>query len=394
MAIRFDRECLLVQYTPNASPYQRFTTSFVEALGARSGYRQTRMTQAFASFVGTLNIQETGWKFTENYLLVLSTWTPKFHWVDDMFMYEVFPYDISYNSIGATKFSTDVIVVDSGDDQRLQKWLQPLMEYDIAYGVRTMEQLQGLIAFFRAMRGRLYGFLYDDPMDNTSTIATRTEARSAPAATPTDQIIGMGDGQTKTFQLVKTYRTPKGTVSFVRPIMKPKPDTVRVAINGAEVQNFNVDYTQGLITFTSPLTLNYLPTLSLSASAPGTVIVAGSAGCFATLQVGQRLIMYGWLNAVNNTSEGQVVVVTAKSGDSNQITLSVPVGVGETESNRPGVHMYVHPAPPNGVSITAGYGFFVPVRFDTDRLPLTFEEYGIGSGSEIKLVEIRPGEAL
>lgn len=46
-------------------------------------------------------------------------------------------------------------------------------------------------------------------------------------------------------------------------------------------------------------------------------------------------------------------------------------------------------APANGTAITADYEFDVPVRFDTDELQLSLENYGAGSWSNIPLIEIR-----
>lgn len=45
--------------------------------------------------------------------------------------------------------------------------------------------------------------------------------------------------------------------------------------------------------------------------------------------------------------------------------------------------------PSNGVVITAGFEFDVPVRFDTDELPLTLDIERLGSIASIPLVEIR-----
>jgi hypothetical protein len=42
-----------------------------------------------------------------------------------MFIDEQFPDDISYNSTGSTRFQTDVVIVDSGFDQRTSRWDQP-----------------------------------------------------------------------------------------------------------------------------------------------------------------------------------------------------------------------------------------------------------------------------
>ena len=55
-----------------------------------------------------------------------------------------------------------------------------------------------------------------------------------------------------------------------------------------------------------------------------------------------------------------------------------------------GATFSVHPAPVSGATLTAGFQFYVPVRFDTDTLPMTLEDYGIGSANSIKLVEVRP----
>ena len=115
--------------------------------------------------------------FTQVCVQILSTRTPMYGFTN-VILSDVFPDDISYNSVGSTRFATDVIVVDCGDDQRVGRWDQPLMEYDVAYGVRTMEQLTALITFFRAMRGRLYAFNYRDHVDYTSSVAVAYEARA------------------------------------------------------------------------------------------------------------------------------------------------------------------------------------------------------------------------
>lgn len=46
--------------------------------------------------------------------------------------------------------------------------------------------------------------------------------------------------------------------------------------------------------------------------------------------------------------------------------------------------------PPTGASVTAGFAFDVPVRFELDRLDLALEEPGAGSATSIPLIEIRP----
>ena len=46
-------------------------------------------------------------------------------------------------------------------------------------------------------------------------------------------------------------------------------------------------------------------------------------------------------------------------------------------------------APAEGVAITAGYAFDVPVRFDTDALDVTLDLERLGSITSIPLLEIR-----
>ena len=309
------------------------------------------------------------------------------------FINEVFPKDISFNSIGSTRFQTDVIMVDSGDDQRISRWSAPLMEYDVAYGVRTMEDLHALISFFRAMKGRLYGFLYEDHVDFSSTMAVAIDARAPPAISHLDQIIGTGDGSTKVFQLIKTYASPLGGATQTRLIIKPQTGTVLIAVNNVNASNFAVDPTTGLVTFSTPHGLSPLNNLTMTGSGTSWTI-NGAAAQLPGFNVGDRIVTNGWLNPLNNYLETDPCYVTSYASDRSTLVFNCANGKGAAEGSRNGVAIYVHPAPANGLTITAGYLFYVAVRFDTDRLPVSLEEYGIGGANDVKLIEVRPGEAL
>ena len=82
-----------------------------------------------------------------------------------------------------------------------------------------------VVAFFEERRGRLYGFRWHDRLDFQS---------SAPGAAPaaSDQAIGTGDGETDTFQFVKTYGS--AYAPYVRLIAKPVAGSVQVP--GATVE--------------------------------------------------------------------------------------------------------------------------------------------------------------
>lgn len=373
----------------NARAGLRATTAWAALLGYNPNRVRSNVTALFAQI--TSGSAQAPRRVTQAFVQVLSHWTPNFEWID-MFNYVEFPHDISYNSIGATRFATDVSVVDSGDDQRVSRWSQPLMEYDVSYGVRTLEQLHAMVAFFRAMRGRREGFLYKDHADYTSSVATQVEARTAPAISALDQILGIGDGQTKKFQLIKRYQVLPG-LEQVRPINKPVVSSVLVAVDGVPVSNFSVDATNGVVTFVPPLSLDALPPLTLVVNGPGVLGLTGAAGCFAGLSFGQHIVMTGWQHPQNNTTEQVVARITAILSD-HALEVTLPSEYGLAETARAGVRIYVHPAPTNLSTVSTGYEFRVPVRFDTDRLPTTFVEHGIGDVTDVKLVELRQEDTL
>lgn len=191
-----------------------------------------------------------------------------------------FPTDISYGSGGGPVFATDIVTTQGGHEQRNANWLTPRAQYNVAYGVKTQKQLDALLSFFRIIKGRACGFRFKDWADYRAV----------------NQPIGMGDGATAMFQLVKAY--VNGGVSATRAIHKPVAGTVQVYVNGAVQQNgVTIDYAMGTVTFTVP--------------------------------------------------------------------------------------------PANGTAIAADFEFDVPVRFDTDALPVRLDAYGIFSCLDVPIVEIR-----
>ncbi len=372
------------------------TQHHASVMGQSNEYRR-RFTQLYASVMGKqpLNVPEGEGsnRVTQVWANVLIPFAPNFEWID-MVIDEVFPFDISYESIGATRFQTDVVMVDSGHDQRLSRWEQPLMEYDVAYGVRTMEHLHGLIAFFRAVKGRKYAFLYKDIVDHTSTLAVAEEARRSPEISPRDQTLGIGDHRRKRFQLIKSYPSPSGHFEQIRPIYRPMPGTVMVAVNGLQVDNWTCDYARGVITFVTDWSRLNLQSMRME-PVEGEVqmwSVTSPNPDFGGLRKDDKIVMRGWLNPLNNSTEDIDLVVQSVAANSRSFVIAAPERFGEFETNRNGIDIYRHPAPPPNSVITAGFHFYVPVRFDTDRLPVALEEYGVGGAADVRLVEVRATE--
>src|SRR5581483_11213495 len=108
----------------------------------------------------------------------------------------VFPLDIALRSAGGPVRRTEIVTLGSGREERNSRWAHSRRQYDAGYGVKTLEALSQVVAFFEERRGMLYGFRWRDRLDHAS---------GAAAVTPTDQAIGTGDGTTEAFQLIKTY---------------------------------------------------------------------------------------------------------------------------------------------------------------------------------------------
>ena len=152
-----------------------------------------------------------------------------------------FPTAIAFHSSAGPERKTEIVTLGSGFEERNAVWANSRRRFDAGYGVKSLDDLAAVIAFFEARNGRLTAFRFKDWSDFKS---------SAPALVPTplDQAIGTGDGHTSTFQLQKLYAS--GPASWTRAIKKPVAGTVRVAVSGSErTSGFSVDTTSGLVTF-------------------------------------------------------------------------------------------------------------------------------------------------
>jgi len=143
-----------------------------------------------------------------------------------------FPTDIAYGAQGGPQYSTAVVITASGYEQRNLLWAASRMAWNVATGLKQQAQLDVLIAFFRARKGRAYGFRFKDWSDYQATA----------------QAIGTGDSTTKTFQLVKNYVS--GSYGETRTINKPVVGTVVVYLAGVmQSSGWSVDTTTGIVTF-------------------------------------------------------------------------------------------------------------------------------------------------
>ena len=155
-----------------------------------------------------------------------------------------FPASLSFASSGGVERRTEIVQLANGHESRNTPWEQARRRYDAGLGVRSLDDLDTVLVFFEARRGRLNGFRWKDWLDH------RSSRPSVPPG-PLDQSLGTGDGATAAFQLVKRY----GSLDpVVRPIVKPVAGSLRVALDGVEQPDGAValDTASGIVTFAAP----------------------------------------------------------------------------------------------------------------------------------------------
>jgi len=202
-----------------------------------------------------------------------------------------FPANLSFGSVGGPERRTEVVTLANGFEERNTPWSHSRRRYDAGLGMRSLDDVELMIAFFEARQGQLFGFRWKDWSDFKSGKASVDPYFE-------DQVFAIGDGVTAAFVLNKTYASGEGT--YVRPITKPVAGSVKVGIQGDLLQeaiHFDVDTATGMVTFDHP--------------------------------------------------------------------------------------------PDEGVEVTAGFEFDVPVRFDTDRIQTSVASFQAGQVPNVPVVEVR-----
>ena len=136
----------------------------------------------------------------------------------------VFPGRIAFGATVTTSRKVEVVSLTSGKEQRNLRQAHSRRSYDAGTGVKSINELRTVLAFFEARRGPLTAFRFRDPVDNSSRF-------DGLATTASDQIIGTGDGTSAGFALTKTYGA--GVDAYVRPIRFPVAGSIKVSVNGA-----------------------------------------------------------------------------------------------------------------------------------------------------------------
>ena len=143
-----------------------------------------------------------------------------------------YPLALGTDASASPEFSTSILVTASGHERRTAQWADARLRFDVGPGIRSEEELATLLAFFRARHGPARGFRLADPFDQSSN-----GADGAPG--PDDQLLGIGDGETARFALVKRYGDQPEPQ--VRRITRPRAGTVRISVDSVETAAFTLD---------------------------------------------------------------------------------------------------------------------------------------------------------
>ena len=263
---------------------------------------------------------------------------------------------IIYNTDGGATFSTDIVVVNSGFEQRNQVWLYAGGLWDFGDRKLPDSELTEIINFFRARAGMAEGFLFKDWGDYQADI--------------TNGIIGATGHGTglPTYQLTKTYSSG-GSVN-PRLIQKPVSGTFTgyrnaspITVGGA-AGNITIDYTTGIVTFVADASA------SVASVTPGTSTVFTITATNLGLSNGQKVYLSGFagtdaalLNGIahsitNITGAGPYTFTISTDTAGKTITVGAAVAAKYPQTTD---------------VLTFASEFDVPVRFDTDHLKYRFD---------------------
>lgn len=158
---------------------------------------------------------------------------------------------VTFNIKRTPQFQTRIQVAISGAETRIADWSFPRYSYELQFEFlrnnATYQELQRLSAFFLARRGSFDSWLFDDVDDNTVT----------------GQAIGIGDGATFDFPLVRSYGAP-GHPAWLDTI--GAPNVVSAVYLDGVVQTVTTDYTVSVWGDATPGVISFV-------SAPGGSVV-------------------------------------------------------------------------------------------------------------------------
>lgn len=127
------------------------------------------------------------------------------------------PDQVEQGASGGPSFYTTINPMVSGNEQRNINWQDARADWELSYGIQSYEDFDEVRQFFYARRGQAHSFRFKDWGDYQLNA----------------EQIGIGDGTSKQFQIIKTYE-PGGPAPYVRRITRPVTGTIKAFVDGVQ----------------------------------------------------------------------------------------------------------------------------------------------------------------
>lgn len=264
-------------------------------------------------------------------------------------------------------YAVDIVTTSGGQEYRSLVHPFPVRKFDVSYLLDNNQTYAELQAIYHRAHGRFAGFrarCFDEWSSNGRV------------GTPTAFDQPMGLVSAGVYQLRKLYGTDKaaGATGYAyREIKKPVSGTVRVAIGATEIRaaDWSADATTGRVTFAADKTIA-ITAITKAASAVLTV----GANSFI---VGESVQISGVVGMTQ--INGMRALITARD------TTTITVAINSTAFSTYTSGGVVHTRPQAGESVTAGFEFDFPVRFNT-TLPIGQDYPGLRAVDGVELIEL------
>ena len=79
-----------------------------------------------------------------------------------------FPTSLAFGASGGPEFSTEIVQLSNGQEERNTPHALPRRRYNAISGLKSIQQSIELKQFFIERKGRLHSFRFLDPFDNRS----------------------------------------------------------------------------------------------------------------------------------------------------------------------------------------------------------------------------------
>lgn len=267
-------------------------------------------------------------------------------------------------------YAVDVITTASNSRYASLRHGLPMRTFDIDY----VKDQKSLVLEIESLFHRTYGGYAGFRVRAWKDFSTANDGVSPPSATDSAMLL-VSPG---VYRLAKSYGRDKPALAElglpVRPIYKPVPGTVLIAVAGAAypVVQFSIDTTTGLVS----LTPNKIRSITAISHAPQAVAEVGAN----TYLVGESVAFSGVLGMTE--INGMRGLVTDKP-----TSTSIAVSIDSTSFTAYTSGGSVQTQPITGEAVTCGCEFDIPVAFDSNM-----NTRGMGNGvfdaAGLRLVEI------